>query len=68
MDQPNPTQPAGPTGVVAGRAGQRDPSAHPADEQQAGSVPTRGRFPLLDRVSCPADLRNLSVEQLKQLA
>ncbi|WP_342628827.1 1-deoxy-D-xylulose-5-phosphate synthase [Nguyenibacter vanlangensis] len=43
-------------------------------EQQAGgperegAVPTRGRFPLLDRVSYPADLRNLSIEQLRQLA
>ncbi|ACI49887.1 deoxyxylulose-5-phosphate synthase [Gluconacetobacter diazotrophicus PA1 5] len=36
--------------------------------QPGGSVPTRGRFPLLDRVAYPEDLRNLSVEQLKQLA
>ncbi|WP_345148256.1 1-deoxy-D-xylulose-5-phosphate synthase N-terminal domain-containing protein, partial [Gluconacetobacter asukensis] len=27
-----------------------------------------GRFPLLDRVSAPRDLRNLSVDQLRQLA
>ncbi|WP_244176993.1 1-deoxy-D-xylulose-5-phosphate synthase, partial [Acetobacter pomorum] len=31
-------------------------------------IPTLGRFPALDRVQYPADLRNLSVEQLKQVA
>ncbi|PHY93282.1 1-deoxy-D-xylulose-5-phosphate synthase, partial [Acetobacter pomorum] len=31
-------------------------------------MPTLGRFPALDRVQYPADLRNLSVEQLKQVA
>ncbi|MCP1203928.1 1-deoxy-D-xylulose-5-phosphate synthase, partial [Acetobacter oryzoeni] len=31
-------------------------------------IPTLGRFPALDRVEYPADLRNLSVEQLKQVA
>ncbi|MCI1300679.1 1-deoxy-D-xylulose-5-phosphate synthase N-terminal domain-containing protein, partial [Acetobacter sp.] len=34
----------------------------------SGSIPTRGRFPLLDRVSQPVDLRNLSIDQLKQVA
>ncbi|WP_246791260.1 1-deoxy-D-xylulose-5-phosphate synthase, partial [Acetobacter nitrogenifigens] len=29
---------------------------------------TVGRFPLLDRVDVPVDLRNLSIEQLKQVA
>ncbi|MBB2191807.1 hypothetical protein HLH34_17895, partial [Gluconacetobacter azotocaptans] len=56
MDQPNPTLPTGPTGVVTGRTEQKSEG-----QQQAGTVPTHGRFPLLDRVSCPADLRNLSV-------
>ncbi|WP_281271512.1 1-deoxy-D-xylulose-5-phosphate synthase N-terminal domain-containing protein, partial [Gluconacetobacter liquefaciens] len=36
--------------------------------EPAGQVPTKGRFPLLDRVSAPRDLRNLSVDQLRQLA
>nr|WP_298797204.1 1-deoxy-D-xylulose-5-phosphate synthase [uncultured Acetobacter sp.] len=31
-------------------------------------IPTLGRFPALDRVTHPSDMRNLSVEQLKQLA
>ncbi|MCG0999044.1 1-deoxy-D-xylulose-5-phosphate synthase [Acetobacter persici] len=31
-------------------------------------IPTLGRFPALDRVSYPSDMRNLSVEQLKQVA
>ncbi|MFT8516242.1 MAG: 1-deoxy-D-xylulose-5-phosphate synthase [Acetobacter persici] len=31
-------------------------------------MPTLGRFPALDRVSYPSDMRNLSVEQLKQVA
>ncbi|TCS28369.1 hypothetical protein EDC15_12442, partial [Acetobacter aceti NBRC 14818] len=34
----------------------------------SGPIPTRGRFPLLDRVSHPVDLRNLSIDQLKQVA
>ena len=34
----------------------------------APTVSPRPRTPLLDRVSVPADLRNLSAEQLKQLA
>ncbi|NVN11794.1 hypothetical protein, partial [Nguyenibacter vanlangensis] len=55
MDQPTPQQPAGTAGFGAGRTG-------------PGGEPTRGRFPLLDRVSYPADLRNLSIEQLRQLA
>ncbi|WP_264818119.1 1-deoxy-D-xylulose-5-phosphate synthase, partial [Acidomonas methanolica] len=32
------------------------------------SIPTMGRFPVLDRVNYPADLRNFSPEQLNQLA
>ena len=32
------------------------------------SIPTYGRFPLLDRVHTPTDLKNLSIEQLEQLA
>ncbi|MFT8550892.1 MAG: 1-deoxy-D-xylulose-5-phosphate synthase [Acetobacter okinawensis] len=39
-----------------------------ADQNTASPIPTLGRFPALDRVRVPADLRNLSVEQLKQLA
>ncbi|WP_338331840.1 1-deoxy-D-xylulose-5-phosphate synthase N-terminal domain-containing protein, partial [Acetobacter sp. LMG 32666] len=39
-----------------------------ADQNAASPIPTLGRFPALDRVRVPADLRNLSVEQLKQLA
>ncbi|CAI9120930.1 1-deoxy-D-xylulose-5-phosphate synthase [Brytella acorum] len=31
-------------------------------------IPTLGRFPILDRVRSPDDLRNLSTDQLKQLA
>uniref|UniRef100_UPI000494A23B 1-deoxy-D-xylulose-5-phosphate synthase n=1 Tax=Komagataeibacter oboediens TaxID=65958 RepID=UPI000494A23B len=31
-------------------------------------IPTLGRYPQLDRVRMPHDMRNLSVEQLKQLA
>ncbi|GBR50255.1 1-deoxy-D-xylulose-5-phosphate synthase [Neokomagataea thailandica NBRC 106555] len=30
--------------------------------------PTFGRYPILDRVTLPADMRNLSVDQLRQLA
>ncbi|MBB2162846.1 hypothetical protein HLH48_22420, partial [Gluconacetobacter sacchari] len=44
------------------------PSAGVAGTAGAGQVPTKGRFPLLDRVTSPRDLRNLSVEQLRQLA
>ncbi|MCQ9154746.1 1-deoxy-D-xylulose-5-phosphate synthase [Acidomonas methanolica] len=32
------------------------------------NIPTMGRFPVLDRVNYPADLRNFSPEQLNQLA
>ncbi|MFT9359581.1 1-deoxy-D-xylulose-5-phosphate synthase [Acetobacter okinawensis] len=39
-----------------------------ADQNTASPIPTLGRFPALDRVRVPVDLRNLSVEQLKQLA
>ncbi|CEF56093.1 1-deoxy-D-xylulose-5-phosphate synthase [Acetobacter ghanensis] len=39
-----------------------------ADQNAPSPIPTLGRFPALDRVRVPADLRNLSVEQLKQLA
>ncbi|WP_264811979.1 1-deoxy-D-xylulose-5-phosphate synthase, partial [Acetobacter ghanensis] len=38
------------------------------NQNAASPIPTFGRFPALDRVRVPADLRNLSVEQLKQLA
>lgn len=31
------------------------------------SIPTYGRFPLLDRIQTPIDLKNLSIEQLEQL-
>ncbi|WP_052051397.1 1-deoxy-D-xylulose-5-phosphate synthase, partial [Acetobacter tropicalis] len=31
-------------------------------------MPTLGRFPALDRVTYPSDMRNFSVEQLKQVA
>lgn len=34
----------------------------------SSSIPTMGRYPLLDRVSVPADMRNLSTEQLTTLA
>ncbi|WP_303393791.1 1-deoxy-D-xylulose-5-phosphate synthase N-terminal domain-containing protein, partial [Acetobacter tropicalis] len=32
------------------------------------TIPTLGRFPALDRVTYPSDMRNFSVEQLKQVA
>ncbi|CAI3922725.1 Deoxyxylulose-5-phosphate synthase (Dxs) (PDB:2O1S) [Commensalibacter communis] len=32
------------------------------------SIPTYGRFPLLDHIRHPADLNNLSIEQLEQVA
>ncbi|MGX7346498.1 1-deoxy-D-xylulose-5-phosphate synthase [Acetobacter pasteurianus] len=38
------------------------------DKNAPSPIPTLGRFPALDRVEYPADLRNLSVEQLKQVA
>ncbi|WP_434605178.1 1-deoxy-D-xylulose-5-phosphate synthase [Acetobacter oryzoeni] len=38
------------------------------DKSAPSPIPTLGRFPALDRVEYPADLRNLSVEQLKQVA
>ncbi len=34
----------------------------------APAVPSRPKTPLLDRVTVPADLRNFSIEQLKQIA
>ncbi len=34
----------------------------------SSSIPTLGRYPLLDRVSVPADMKNLSIEQLATLA
>ncbi|WP_370636682.1 1-deoxy-D-xylulose-5-phosphate synthase [Komagataeibacter sp. FNDCF1] len=37
-------------------------------DQTKPAIPTLGRYPQLDRVRAPHDLRNLSVEQLKQLA
>ncbi|TWB00948.1 hypothetical protein, partial [Gluconacetobacter diazotrophicus] len=65
MDQPNPTQPTGLSAIAAVPAerktdGRQRDGRH--DAQPGGSVPTRGRFPLLDRVAYPEDLRNLSVE------
>ncbi|MBB2165678.1 1-deoxy-D-xylulose-5-phosphate synthase, partial [Gluconacetobacter sp. 1b LMG 1731] len=59
MNQPPPPPSTG----TAGTAGAGQTGAEPA-----GQVPTKGRFPLLDRVSAPRDLRNLSVDQLRQLA
>ncbi|AQT04585.1 1-deoxy-D-xylulose-5-phosphate synthase [Acetobacter persici] len=38
------------------------------DKNAPPRIPTLGRFPALDRVSYPSDMRNLSVEQLKQVA
>ncbi|WP_408887136.1 1-deoxy-D-xylulose-5-phosphate synthase [Komagataeibacter oboediens] len=37
-------------------------------DQTKPAIPTLGRYPQLDRVRMPHDMRNLSVEQLKQLA
>ncbi|KXV67161.1 hypothetical protein AD949_00270, partial [Acetobacter orleanensis] len=37
-------------------------------DKNATRIPTLGRFPALDRVTYPSDMRNLSVEQLKQIA
>ncbi|KXV70509.1 1-deoxy-D-xylulose-5-phosphate synthase, partial [Gluconobacter japonicus] len=34
----------------------------------SSTIPTYGRYPVLDRVTLPSDMRNLSVDQLKQLA
>ncbi|MCT6855958.1 MAG: 1-deoxy-D-xylulose-5-phosphate synthase, partial [Bombella apis] len=34
----------------------------------SSSIPTMGRYPLLDRVKTPADMKNLSTEQLRTLA
>ncbi|MCX5618774.1 1-deoxy-D-xylulose-5-phosphate synthase [Bombella sp. TMW 2.2543] len=34
----------------------------------SSSIPTMGRYPLLDRVTVPADMKNLSIEQLTTLA
>ncbi|KXV76513.1 hypothetical protein AD954_11450 [Acetobacter cerevisiae] len=38
------------------------------DKNAKPRIPTLGRFPALDRVTYPSDMRNLSVEQLKQIA
>ncbi|ARW48773.1 1-deoxy-D-xylulose-5-phosphate synthase [Acetobacter pasteurianus] len=38
------------------------------NQPHTSPIPTLGRFPALDRVEYPAALRNLSVEQLKQVA
>lgn len=38
------------------------------DKKDSAAIPTMGRFPTLDRVNVPADLRNFSPEQLQQLA
>ncbi|WP_415578789.1 1-deoxy-D-xylulose-5-phosphate synthase N-terminal domain-containing protein, partial [Komagataeibacter xylinus] len=37
-------------------------------DQTKPAIPTLGRYAQLDRVQWPHDMRNLSVEQLKQLA
>ncbi len=51
---------------------QQDPGPNPHQGAAQISVPgvvyPRGRYPLLDRVSSPRDLRNLSVDQLRQVA
>ncbi|MBV1836515.1 1-deoxy-D-xylulose-5-phosphate synthase N-terminal domain-containing protein, partial [Acetobacter estunensis] len=36
--------------------------------ESSATCPTRGRFPELDRVGLPVDLRNLSIDQLRQVA
>ncbi|AQS88719.1 1-deoxy-D-xylulose-5-phosphate synthase [Neoasaia chiangmaiensis NBRC 101099] len=38
------------------------------NSQNDAPIPTMGRYPILDRVTLPADLRNFSPDQLKQLA
>lgn len=39
-----------------------------SNQSNHADIPTWGRFPALDRVRYPSDLRNLSTEQLKQIA
>ncbi|WP_275399303.1 1-deoxy-D-xylulose-5-phosphate synthase N-terminal domain-containing protein, partial [Novacetimonas maltaceti] len=73
MDQPKaapkhdaPPSAASPAGTPGGSA---DASAGtPPKADTWGAIPTLGRFPQLDRVRYPHDMRNLSVEQLKALA
>ncbi|GBR68395.1 1-deoxy-D-xylulose-5-phosphate synthase [Gluconobacter kanchanaburiensis] len=36
--------------------------------KNSSTIPTYGRYPELDRIRFPSDMRNLSVDQLKQLA
>jgi 1-deoxy-D-xylulose-5-phosphate synthase len=45
----------------------KDTKADPTEDQRA-TVPGRPLTPLLDRVHVPADLRNFSAEQLRQIA
>ncbi|MDN7351732.1 1-deoxy-D-xylulose-5-phosphate synthase [Acetobacter senegalensis] len=40
----------------------------PTTATGGATIPTLGRFPALDRVTYPSDMRNFSVEQLKQVA
>ncbi|MGY6769372.1 1-deoxy-D-xylulose-5-phosphate synthase N-terminal domain-containing protein, partial [Komagataeibacter sp. NFXK3] len=39
-----------------------------SESNTSSTIPTLGRYAQLDRVQWPHDMRNLSVEQLKQLA
>lgn len=43
-------------------------SQETAKTETSAAIPTRGRFPLLDRIHTPVDLKNLSTAQLQQLA
>ncbi|MCI1546833.1 MAG: hypothetical protein LKI03_09085, partial [Acetobacter indonesiensis] len=43
-------------------------TATPPVSVSGPSIPTLGRFPALDRVTYPSDMRNFSAEQLKQVA
>ncbi|MEE8659793.1 TRANSKETOLASE-1 domain-containing protein [Acetobacteraceae bacterium EV16G] len=36
--------------------------------RSVSTIPTLGKYPLLDRVTTPDDLKNLSIDQLRQLA
>ncbi|MEE8666366.1 MAG: 1-deoxy-D-xylulose-5-phosphate synthase N-terminal domain-containing protein, partial [Acetobacter sp.] len=53
----------GSTDKDAARSGIATPVGTPSR-----SIPTHGRFPVLDRVESPSDLKNLSIAQLEQLA
>ncbi|NPC65001.1 1-deoxy-D-xylulose-5-phosphate synthase, partial [Komagataeibacter sp. AV436] len=39
-----------------------------SESNTSSTIPTLGRYAQLDRVQWPHDMRNLSVEQLRQLA